>query len=101
VRNRQDALRFARTAIDAARADISTNLQLRTIDVRRAIDDTIGERLQRRSAELDALLREHQQAMQADQAEVARAQRAASERLQTITEAEKAAAALGADVARA
>ena len=75
---------FVRSSIDRARGDISAALQLRTVDVRRAVDDAFSERLAQCKQELDRLINECQRRMQADQAEAKRLQSATAQRLQEI-----------------
>ena len=55
LRTLQEAKMFVRSSIDRARGDISAALQIRTVDVRRAVDDAFSERLAQRKQELDRL----------------------------------------------
>jgi hypothetical protein len=84
LRTLQEAKMFVRSSIDRARGDISAALQIRTVDVRRAVDDAFSERLAQRKQELDRLINECQRRMQADQAEAKRLQSATAQRLQEI-----------------
>jgi hypothetical protein len=84
LRTLQEAKMFVRSSIDRARGDISAALQIRTVDVRRAVDDAFSERLAQRKQEIDRLINECQRRMQADQAEAKRLQSATAQRLQEI-----------------
>ena len=84
LRTLQEARLFVRSSIDRARGDISAALQLRTVDVRRAVDDAIGDRLAQCKRELDRLVGECQRRLQSDQAEGKRLQAGTVQRLQEI-----------------
>lgn len=84
LRTQQEARMFVRSSIERARSDISAALQLRTVDVRRAVDDAFGDRLAHRKQELDRLIGECQRRLQADQVEAKQLQAATAQRLHDV-----------------